>query len=166
MQSIKQWHTPPDRAHNQHSMSIYWSIDSPIPTLLQFTRLYIKLAHKKVSGRCTGTNTHKLFTSLTHTRNRAHRRDWLAYFTRRGEKCSITEMSRCFKGEICFGTQQQLMKCDLEFFFFHFCCIRIMNGAGSGEKEERGKKQIEEPWGTIFMVITISCQQRRIKNEF
>lgn len=51
-------------------------------------------------------------------------------------------MSRCFKEEICFGTQQQLTKCDLEFFFFHFfVASEIMNGAGSGEKkEERGEK--------------------------
>ncbi len=75
-------------------------------------------------------------------------------------------MSRCFKEEICFSAQQQLMKCDLEFFFFHFCCIRIMNGAGSGEKEEKGKKKADEPQGTIFMVITISCQLWVISNEF
>lgn len=77
-------------------------------------------------------------------------------------------MSRCFKEEICFGTQQQLMKCDLEFFFFHFfVASEIMNGAGSGEKKrgEGGKKQMEEPRATVFMVITISCRRRGIKDE-
>ena len=78
-------------------------------------------------------------------------------------------MSRCFKEEICFGTQQQLMKCDLEFFFFHFfVASEIMNGAGSGEKKKNrrgGKKKKEEPRGTVFMVITISCRQRGIKDE-
>lgn len=153
MQSIKQWHTPPDRAHNQHCISIYWSIDRPILTLLQFTRLYITLIHKRYqAGAQAQIHTH--FISLWHT----HGQDWLAYFTRRGEKCPITEMSRCFKEEICFGTQQQLMKCDLE-FFFHFCCIRIMNGAGSGEKEERGKSKSsnhEEPFLWLLQSVVSS----------
>lgn len=144
MQSIKQWHTPPDRAHNQHCISIHWSIDTPVPVLLQFIGLYITHTHvythtqKRYQAAAQAQiHTPALYPPRAHT----HRQDWLAYFTRRGEKCSITEMSRCFKEEICFGTQQQLMKCDLEFFFFHFfVASEIMNGAGSGEKkkQERG----------------------------
>lgn len=149
MQSIKQWRTPSDRAHNQDSISIYWSIDSTrCLAAFQFTRLYITRPHKQVHKAGARAQVHTCtpllfffsfpFLSPPHAHGCAHRQDWLAYFTQRWGKCSITEMSRCFKEEICIGVQRQLMKCDLDFFFFPpiFLALEYKKMPGQGKSSK------------------------------
>lgn len=57
------------------------------------------------------------------------------------------------------------MKCDLEFFLFHFCCIRIMKDAGSGEKEEKGSSKSSYHEEQFFFVNGYYNQLSRARNK-
>lgn len=144
MQSIKQWHTPSDRAHDQQSISISWPVDSPFLILLLFTSLFI---------------------TVDQNRYEAGARSCIP---RRGT-CSITEMSRCFRNEICLCIHysNEIDEIWPRLLLSVQCwCIRIMKSAWSAEKGEEGKSKSRNHAEPIFMVAIIRCQQRWVLSVF
>lgn len=121
MQSIKQWHTPSDRAYDQPFISISWSAYSPFLIALLFTSLFITVAQ----------NRYQAGARLCIARRR---------------KCFTTEMSRCFKNEIslCIHYSHEIDEISPRLLLSLQCCyIRRMKDAWSAEKgdEEKSKSR-------------------------
>lgn len=137
MQSIKEWHTPSERAHDQQSISISSSVDSPFIILLLFASLFIAVAQNKYWAGAQSCIP-------------------------RRRKCSITKMSRCFKNEICLCVHSSNETDEVWPRLLLFCTVLMHQNNERrlvSRKGGRWEKQVQESCRATFMVAIISCQQ-------